>query len=169
MFYYFQCFLWWGDSGSPPHQPKICSFSPTSKNRTQVVLISILIDVQYLQNAVSSFEKGWNSQNHPCSDRKNFPPAKKKKTSSLNSHPNLLRLFRKPDFGHYSKTRRKIKTWGLLFSIYLGIYLSHVNIVILDKTKRKLMFLTFIYDYVSGYLFISDFFSVKSTATTDLT
>ena len=34
---------------------------------TQVVLILILIDVQYSQNAVFSFEKGLNCQNHPSS------------------------------------------------------------------------------------------------------
>ena len=31
---------------------------------TLVMLILILIDVQYSQKAVSSFENGWNGQNH---------------------------------------------------------------------------------------------------------
>ena len=34
---------------------------------TQVVLIFILIDVQYLQNAVFSFEESSNGQNHSSS------------------------------------------------------------------------------------------------------
>ena len=44
------------------------------------MLISILIDVQYSQKAVFSFEKGLNGQNHSSSGShqsvKNFPPAK---------------------------------------------------------------------------------------------
>ena len=44
------------------------------------MLILILIDVQYLQNLVFSFEKGSNVQNHSLSDShhsiKKFPPAK---------------------------------------------------------------------------------------------
>ena len=35
---------------------------------TQIMLVSILIDVQYPQNAVFSFEKFSNRQNHPSSD-----------------------------------------------------------------------------------------------------
>ena len=38
------------------------------KKPAQVMLILILIDVQYLQNIVFSFEKGSNSQNHSSSD-----------------------------------------------------------------------------------------------------
>ena len=44
------------------------------------MLILILIDVQYLQKLVFSFEKGSNVQNHSVSDShhsiKKFPPAK---------------------------------------------------------------------------------------------
>ena len=35
------------------------------------MLIVILVDVQYLQNGVFSFEKGWNGQNHSLSDSHN--------------------------------------------------------------------------------------------------
>ena len=35
---------------------------------TQVILILILINVQFLQNVVSSFEKGSRGQNHSLSD-----------------------------------------------------------------------------------------------------
>ena len=35
---------------------------------TQAMLILILINVQYLQNVVFSFENGLNGQNHPSSD-----------------------------------------------------------------------------------------------------
>ena len=35
---------------------------------TQVMLILILIDVQYLHNVIFSFEKGLNGQNHSSSD-----------------------------------------------------------------------------------------------------
>ena len=38
-----------------------CSF------QTQIMLILILIDAQYSQNAVFSFEKFWNRQNHSSS------------------------------------------------------------------------------------------------------
>ena len=34
----------------------------------QVMLIWILIDIQYLENVVFSFEKGSNGQNHSLSD-----------------------------------------------------------------------------------------------------
>ena len=33
-----------------------------------VILILILMNVQFLRDVVSSFEKGWNSQNHSSSD-----------------------------------------------------------------------------------------------------
>ena len=56
---------------------------------TQVMLILILIDVQYLQNAVFSFEKGSNSRNHSYSGshhsvKKNYPS--KISDSPLPSH-----------------------------------------------------------------------------------
>ena len=35
---------------------------------TQIMLLLILIDFQYLQNVVLSFEKDWNAQNHSLSD-----------------------------------------------------------------------------------------------------
>ena len=45
---------------------------------TQVMLILILIDAQYLQNVAFSFEKGANGQSHSSSDSdyqiKKFPP-----------------------------------------------------------------------------------------------
>ena len=41
------------------------------------MLVMILIDVQYLQDVVLSFEKGWNGQIHSSSDshhsKKNIP------------------------------------------------------------------------------------------------
>ena len=56
---------------------------------TQVMVILILIDVQYSQNAVFSFEKGSNCQNHSFSDShhkvKKFSPGK-----NLPSHSLLL-------------------------------------------------------------------------------
>ena len=45
-------FSYWGDGGESPNQ---------------VMLILILIDVQYLQNAVFGFEKGSNGQNYSSS------------------------------------------------------------------------------------------------------
>ena len=33
-----------------------------------VILMLILMNVQFLRDVVSSFEKGWNSQNHSSSD-----------------------------------------------------------------------------------------------------
>ena len=45
---------------------------------SQVMLILILIDAQYLQNVAFSFEKGGNGQSHSSSDSdyqiKKFPP-----------------------------------------------------------------------------------------------
>ena len=53
---------------------------------TQVILISILTEVQHSEKAVFSFEKGSNCQNHSSSGSnhpvKNFSPSKK-----ANSHP----------------------------------------------------------------------------------
>ena len=43
------------------------------------MLTLILIDLQYKQNVVFNFEKGWNGQNHPSSDshhNKKIDPAK---------------------------------------------------------------------------------------------
>ena len=54
---------------------------------TQVMLILILIDVQYLQNIVFSFEKGSNSQNYSSSGShqpiKKSPLAKGRSTQLL--------------------------------------------------------------------------------------
>ena len=48
------------------------------------MLLLILIKVQYLQNAVFSFEKGLNDQNHSSSD--SYHPIKKPPPSKI-SHP----------------------------------------------------------------------------------
>ena len=64
MFFYFKGFLYWEDIAPPSHPLKTCSFPPTSKNHALVMVILILVNVQYLQNVVSSFEKRWNGQNH---------------------------------------------------------------------------------------------------------
>ena len=60
----FQGFSVLGGYSPPSHPLKMCSFPPTSKNHALVMVIWILVDVQYLQNVVSSFEKRWNGQNH---------------------------------------------------------------------------------------------------------
>ena len=70
------------------------------------MLILILIDVQYSQKAVFSFEKGWNGQNHSSSGSHHlgkksspakfltpFPPQLWKKRGEF--HPNPLLLFGK--------------------------------------------------------------------------
>ena len=49
------------------------------------MLILILMDVQFLENVISSFQKGWNGQNHSSSD---FDQPVKK-------FPHPLRLFGK--------------------------------------------------------------------------
>ena len=52
-----------------------CSIVLTSYSlETQVMLILILINIQDSQKAVSSFEKGWNRQNHSSSTP--LPPVK---------------------------------------------------------------------------------------------
>ena len=52
-----------------------CSIVLTSYSlETQVMLILILINIQDSQKAVSSFEKGWNWQNHSSSTP--LPPVK---------------------------------------------------------------------------------------------
>ena len=52
--------------------------APVPSLDTQVILILILVDVQYLQKAVFSFEKGSNCQNYSSSAShhpvKEFPP-----------------------------------------------------------------------------------------------
>ena len=59
-----------------------CSIVLTSYSlETQVMLILILINIQDSQKAVSSFEKGWNCQNHSSST----PPPPCKMSDSL--HP----------------------------------------------------------------------------------
>ena len=51
-----------------------CSIVLTSYSlQTQVMLILILINIQDSQKAVSSFEKGWNFQNHSSSTH--LPPS----------------------------------------------------------------------------------------------
>ena len=59
---------------------------------TQVKLILILIDVQYSQNAVSSFEKGSNCQNHSSGSRpiKKSPPGK----FPITPHPPLTAIWK---------------------------------------------------------------------------
>ena len=71
---YLQGFQYWGDGGVPPSPPaKNLLIPPTRKNYplyslyTKIMLILILIDVQYLQKVVFSFEKGSNDQNHSSS------------------------------------------------------------------------------------------------------
>ena len=63
---------------------------------TQVMLIFILIDVQYSQNAVFSFEKGSNHRNHSSSGSlylvKKFPPVK------FPIPPNPLSPFGRPQY-----------------------------------------------------------------------
>ena len=54
----------------------------------QVMLVLILIDVQYLQNVVFSFEKGWNDQNHSWSDSQH--PIKKSLNQTL---PSLYHIY----------------------------------------------------------------------------
>ena len=89
----------------PPHQLKICSFLHYSSSSifvlisysldTQVMLILVLIDVQYSQKAVFSFEKGSNCQNHSSSDFLNL--VKKSPPSKIsNPRPHPLLLFGKP-------------------------------------------------------------------------
>ena len=87
-----QGFPYWGDGGVPPTTKnllpsKVDSTQWKNKNitfswshcpctifvlipnsfKTHIMLILILIDVQYSQNAVFSFEKFWNRQNHSSS------------------------------------------------------------------------------------------------------
>ena len=52
------------------------------------MLILILIDVQYLQNVVFSFEKGLDGQNYPSSSSHYL--IKKKKTSKISYSPPSL-------------------------------------------------------------------------------
>ena len=56
----------------PPTECSHCSCTifilPSYSLYTQVMLILILINVQYLQNVVFSFEKGSSGQNHSLSD-----------------------------------------------------------------------------------------------------
>ena len=59
------------------------------------MLILILIDVQHLQKAVFSFEKGFNHQNHSSGFfhlAKNSPPP----PSKISNSPSPLSLFGKP-------------------------------------------------------------------------
>ena len=59
-----QDFLYWGDrEESFPNQLKI-AYNFIILLNTQVMIILILIDVQYSQKAVFSFDKGLNGQNH---------------------------------------------------------------------------------------------------------
>ena len=68
---------------------------------SQVMLILILIDIQYSQNAVFSFEKGLNRQNHSSS--RFHQPVKKFLPSNISDspatggiYPPPLPLFGKP-------------------------------------------------------------------------
>ena len=56
------------------------------------MLILILLNVQYLQNAVYSFEKGSNRQNHSLSDSHHLI---EKSPGQISHSPNPL-AFRKP-------------------------------------------------------------------------
>ena len=66
---------------------------------TQVMLILILIDVQYSQNVVFSFEKGSNGQIHFFSDSHHLikkSPLQNFPSPHWGNLPHLLTLFGKP-------------------------------------------------------------------------
>ena len=58
------------------------------------MLIVILVDAQYLQNVVFSFEKGLNGQNHSLWD--SHHPLKKSSKQNWEIPPYPLMLFEKP-------------------------------------------------------------------------
>ena len=60
------------------------------------MLIFVLIDVQYSQKAIFSFEKGADRQNHSCSDF--FHPVKKFPLVKFTISPNPLLLFGRPEY-----------------------------------------------------------------------
>ena len=73
------------------------------------MLILILIDVQYSQNAVFSFEKGSNRQNHSSS-----PPGKKIPSSKISDAPPPP-----PPTGAREFTRSPLTAiWEILFTTY---------------------------------------------------
>ena len=77
---------------------------------TQATLILILIDIQYTQNAVFSFEKSSNYQNDSClgshhAVEKSPPPSKMSDSNPTpHPHPHPLLLFEKPWNMYYSFT-----------------------------------------------------------------
>ena len=75
------------------------------------MLILILIDVQYSQNAVFSYEKGSNRQNHSSS-----PPGKKIRSSKISDpHPPPPTP---PTGAREFTTSPLIAIWEILFTAY---------------------------------------------------
>ena len=74
------------------------------------MLILILIDVQYSQNAVFSYEKGSNRQNHSSS-----PPGKKIRSSKISDpHPPLNK-----------RNARSLRHSNVLMSLLLTVNIIH--------------------------------------------
>ena len=92
----------------------------------QVMLIWILIDVQYLQNIVFSFEKGSNGQNHSLSDshpRRKKSPSKISNSPFWSGIPLPLTLFGKPwYFTNFTYFRKElILDFNLIFCVEIAI------------------------------------------------
>ena len=98
----------------------------------QVMLILILIDVQYLQNVVFSFEKGSNSQNHSFLGSHQL---KKNHCSKISHHPtggifsHTLTLFGKPCNVEITDVMLPTKFVWILTPRYLTLSVSKTYIV----------------------------------------
>ena len=123
---------WIRDKGESPHLDVLISYYVG----TQIMLILILIDVQYSQKAVFSFEKGLNGQIHSSGSHhqvKKSPPA----TFLISSH--FLLLSRKPCYLVFVSDDFVLASNDLHLSIYQVLLLlsvdkaSHLQIQIPQK------------------------------------
>ena len=119
---------------------------------TQVILILILIDVQYLQNIAFSFEKSLNGQNHSSAHSEHpikNPPAAKFPI------PSLWGMISPYPFHVISKTLTCFifPSWGAeIFSTYFSVWLWTVTQFNTDKNE---MFLKVLLIIGNGFLISS--------------
>ena len=98
---------------------------------TQVILILVLIDVQYLQNVVFKFKIGSNGQNHSSLDFhhpvKNFTPSKISITHWVGGFPLLLKSNLENHVVCSSHYISKI-----VYLVYLSVRLESLCIMLVD-------------------------------------